>query len=410
MGGSANELQWNPARRSSLSPRPAPTDFPVDDIRLERKDGAWVASADLDGERLWFSTRDVELRPAPEAFATAAMIPAAADGRAVRVAAPLDPVWRQNAGRALGVLREWWRYDAPPPVPSSPAVASGSSTTAAERSAGPDPTGRTALFFSGGVDSFHVLLSNRDRIDVLVMVQGFDFELDDEPRATDAERSLREVAAGTGKQAVFLRTNVKIHSRLARVTWDRTHGAAMAAIAHLLSGQVDHARIAPSLPGDQDVPWGTHPLLDPLWSSARMAIASEGPGDRMERVRAIAMEPLAWDHLRVCWQNFAPTGNCGRCAKCIVAMVMLEACGALQHYRVFGDTSDLIARVDALRRTADRYQSLEQILREGRLKPDVARAVRDLARRSRIDKSWPVQLRRRVAGVVLGWFGVVRKS
>ncbi len=385
-------------------------DLSIDGIRLDREDSAWVASADLDGERLWFSTLDVELRPLPEAFATAALIPAAAAGQAVRVAAPLDPVWQENAARALELIKEWWRYDAPPPRSASSGAATDSGAPAPPPPEGPAQAGRTALFFSGGVDSFHVLLADPADIDVLVMVQGFDFDLDDAARAAEAERSLREVAAKTGKQAVFIRTNVKTHSRLARVTWDRTHGTAMAAIAHLLSGQAGRVRIAPSLPGDRDVPWGTHPRLDPLWSSERMTIASDLPGDRMERVRAIATAPLAWDHLRVCWQNFAPTGNCGRCAKCIVAMVMLEACGALQHFRVFGDTRDLVARVDALRRTADRYHSLEQILREGHLRPDVARAVRDLARRSRIDKSWPVQLRRRVAGVVLGWFGIVRKK
>ncbi len=382
------------------------SDFVIADLRVDRDGDEWIASAELDGERLWFATRDVELDSAPEAFASAALLPAAAGGRALRVAAPLDPAWRANAGRALALFREWWRCDAAAPAPD-PQRAEGSG--APRRPVPVTAAGGTALFFSGGVDSFHALLRGPEHVDVLVMAQGFDFDLDDTARAAAAEASLRAVAGQMGARAVFVRTNAKTHARLRTVSWDFTHGSAMAAVAHVIHGIAGRALFAQSLPGDRNVPCGTHPRLDPLWSSSRMTIASGPPGTRLERMRAIAAEPLLRDHLRVCNTRRTPLGNCGSCAKCILAMLMLEESGQLRHSRVFGDTRDLIARVDALRRTPDRYHTLEEMLGAGDLAPDLARSVRRLVRRSRIDMSWPVQLRRRVAGRVLGWFGIVRK-
>jgi hypothetical protein len=392
----------------------------VSRIRAERDGAVHRVSADIGGERIWFSTRDVELAPAPEALGCAALIPAAAAGRRLRIEAPLDPLWRANAAAVLDLIRVWWGYRGEPPAPD-PGAASGVAPLAragvpavgvsrdAPDAASAAGTRRTALFFSGGVDSFHVLLRGGTPIDLLVMVQGFDFDLDDTIRAQDAERSLRIVAEHTGARSVFIRTNIKTHPHLSRVSWDRTHGSAMGAVAHLLDG-VDRVIIAPSLPGDRDIPWGSHPSLDPLWSSRRVAIVPGPPGNRLSRLRSIAAEPLVRDHLRVCWRNATPKGNCGRCAKCVLAMLILEECGQLRHSRVFGDTQDLIARVDALRRTPDRSHTLQELLDDGRLPPELARAVRDLVRRSRLDMSWPVQLRRRVAGWILGWLGIARSK
>lgn len=394
----------------------------VSRIRAERDGAVLRASADIGGERIWFSTRDVELAPAPEAFGCAALIPAAAAGRRLRIETPLDPLWRENAGAILDLIREWWGYRSEPPAPDAADAADAAPLAEANGPATDVPrdtsrgipaaagTGRTALFFSGGVDSFHTLLRGGTAIELLVMVQGFDFGLDDTVRAEAAERTLRVAAEHAGARAVFIRTNIRAHPRLSRVSWDRTHGSAMAAVAHLLDGQVDRVIIAPSLPGDREMPWGSHPDLDPLWSSRRVAIVSGPPGNRLDRLRSIAAEPLLRDHLRVCWRNVTPKGNCGRCAKCVLAMLILEECGELRHSRVFGDTSDLIARVDALRRTPDRFHTLQEMLDDGRLSPALARAVRDLIQRSRLDMSWPVQVRRRVAGQVLGWLGVERKK
>jgi hypothetical protein len=403
-----------------LSPSRRDASLAVSRIRAERDGTVHRASADIGGERIWFSTRDVELAPAPEALGCAALIPAAAAGRRLRIEAPLDPLWRANAGAILDLIREWWGYRGEPPAPDPGAAADAAPLAEAngpatgvshsDAAAAAGGAARTALFFSGGVDSFHVLLRSGIPIDLLVMVQGFDFGLDDTIRAEAAERSLRVAAEHAGARSVFIRTNIRTHRRLSRVSWDRTHGSAMAAVAHLLAGQVDRVIIAPSLPGDQEIPWGSHPDLDPLWSGRRVAIVSGPPGNRLDRLRSIAAEPLLRDHLRVCWRNVTPKGNCGRCAKCVLAMLILEECGQLRHSRVFGDTSDLIARVDALRRTPDRFHTLQEMLDDGRLPPLLARAVRDLIHRSRLDMSWPVQLRRRVAGQVLGWLGVERRK
>jgi hypothetical protein len=75
-------------------------------IRAERDGAVYRVAADVGGDRLWFATRDVEPAPAPEAFGCAALIPAAAAGRPLRIEAPLDPLWRANAAAVLERFRE----------------------------------------------------------------------------------------------------------------------------------------------------------------------------------------------------------------------------------------------------------------------------------------------------------------
>jgi hypothetical protein len=327
----------------------------------------------------------------------------------LRIDVPLEPEWTSNAAEVLGLLKHWWRYAGEPPV--TPATGPAASPGAPEPASPPAPgsgrrpRNRHGLFFSGGIDSFHALLRGERRAHWLVTLIGFDFPLDDGPRAAEVERSTREIAAALGARAVIVRTNMRTHPSLHGVSWDRTHGAVLASVAHLLTGHVDSMGIASSLPGDRDVPWGSHPRLDPLWSSSRMTVVHQGHGDRVERLRSLAHEPLVQRHLRVCWQNRSATGNCSTCAKCVVAMIVFKSCGTLQSFSVFDTGGDVVARIDALRRTPDRIHSLEQVCETTRLEPRFEAAVQRLIARSRRDMSPLVQTRRRIAGAVLGWFG-----
>jgi hypothetical protein len=84
---------------------------------------------------------------------------------------------------------------------------------------------------------------------------------------------------------------------------------------------------------------------------------------------------------------------------------VFASCGTLQHFRVLDDGGDVVARIDALRRTPDRFHSLEQVLATTTLEPRLEQSVRRLVARSRHDMSPLVQARRRVAGAILALFG-----
>jgi hypothetical protein len=47
----------------------------------------------------------------------------------------------------------------------------------------------------------------------------------------------------------------------------------------------------------------------------------------LTKVQAIAAEPMVQRHLRVCWQQVAMDGNCGRCFKCLATQVCFQLSG-----------------------------------------------------------------------------------
>src|SRR5262249_25540970 len=177
---------------------------------------------------------------------------------------------------------------------------------------------QTALCFSGGVDSFHTLLRSGYAIQYLVFVLGFDVELGDLRRFEAFEPSLRAAAAETGARPVVIRTNLREHSAFAPVSWERAHGGALAAIGHLLDGIVGQLLISSTDPFSLRIPWGSHWMTDAFWSSEKLQVLHVGAHiDRNQKLRAITDEPLARNHLRVCWENRTPVGNCSRCEKCV---------------------------------------------------------------------------------------------
>jgi len=79
-------------------------------------------------------------------------------------------------------------------------------------------------------------------------------------------------------------------------------------------------------------PSGSHPLLDPLWSTESVGIVNDGAeATRIQKIQwQIARSDVALRHLRVCWENQDSDYNCGRCEKCIRTMVNLEIAGVLK--------------------------------------------------------------------------------
>jgi hypothetical protein len=347
------------------------SDILVDELTESRVQGKSRISSIVLGEELWFESSDVQLQTRPEVYASALLIPTLHVGSRLVLKTPLDSLWRQNCGRLLAVLQEWWGYpQLPPDTPPNEHV-----TTAAGT--------RTALCFSGGIDSFYTLLRYPEKIDDLVTVFGFDTQLEDVRRNESIEKSIREVAAMLGKRPIFVRTNIREHALYQGISWEIAHGGAMAAIGHLLPPETGRLLISSSRPYDYTEPWGSHWKIDPLWSSNSLTIAQFGvEWKRYEKLRMIAAEPMVRRHLRVCWENRTPTGNCSACDKCLRTRLALAQCGELDKYEVFSGLATLAADLRAHPGTNTKMRLHNEILSQQRLDPLILRELAAFVERS----------------------------
>ncbi|HEX2232978.1 MAG TPA: hypothetical protein VHG69_06395 [Thermoleophilaceae bacterium] len=234
-------------------------------------------------------------------------------------------------------------------------------------------------FFSGGVDSFFSVLKHDDEITHLIFSEGFDLRLDADPaRRAKAEVLAREAAKALGKPLVVMRTDVRSFSDHYVSGWDFS-GAMLAAMGLLFQHRFRKV-IIPSTHSFADLfPLGTHPLLDPLWSTEETEFVHDGcEATRVDKVRAISTSDAAMDWLRVCWEDPESAYNCGRCEKCLRTMIALRLAGALRRCRTLPDTLDLraVSRIRIAREGTRAYlqQNLAAVEEAGD-DPELARAL-----------------------------------
>lgn len=275
-----------------------------------------------------FRSDDVVLSAHPEALVAAGILPAMRSGKDLQLDSALDLVFEKNL-KGIQDLFEMWG-----PSYRRVNILSGMQTparTAQDRK-------RVGLFFSGGVDSFYSLLENQDEVTDLIFVHGFDIRPEDRETCRRAEESIRRVGKAFGKRVIKVETNVR--SLLAEYgEWgERTHGAAMAVVAHLLGDEFAQIYIAASDTEGLLSPWGSHPHMDPLWSSSRLEFVHHGcDASRPEKLRRVASSEPAIQNLRVCWKNRKGALNCGRCEKCIRTMIGLHVMGVTNFSNVFSE-------------------------------------------------------------------------
>jgi hypothetical protein len=214
-----------------------------------------------------------------------------------------------------------------------------------------EPASGVACFFSGGVDSFYTLLKYRDEVTHLIFVHGFDIPLAERGLRAQTSRMAREVARELGKDLIEVETNLRAFSDTL-VDWDKYHGAALASIALLFQHRFRKVLISSNWSYADLFPWGTHPLLDPLWSTELTEIEHDGcETTRPEKVADISAHELPMEWLRVCLKNSNGAYNCGRCKKCLLTMVSLRAAGALERCKTLPSYLDpaVIANTDMSR-------------------------------------------------------------
>lgn len=345
--------------------------------RQEHINGSSRVQAEVAGDTVWFASDNASLEPVPEAYATAFFLPALQHGADLQSAAPLNAGWLENVSQAPPIFHKWWGFSDRLPIANSSQPTEGP----------PEPSNVRGIgqCFSGGVDSFYSLLRGQHKPDSLVFIRGFDIPLADTVRSQMFEDSLGAIADASGTRALTVTTNLREHALFKASSWEKGHGAALAAVGLVLSKEHDVLVIPSSYAYVNDTPWGSHWATDSLWSlPGRMQIIhDDATATRRQKVAAIAAEPLVQRYLRVCWRNTTPNYNCSRCEKCLRTMVLLELAGQLSHYhRAFDLGQNLGKLIDGLAVIPSHLIFLWEDMAAQQIEKDTKRAIHRLTRRS----------------------------
>ena len=199
---------------------------------------------------------------------------------------------------------------------------------AQRRSEYPTPSPGVGCLFSGGLDSFYTLLRHREEVTHLIFADGYDIPLQDTARRERAVGVARKVADELGKSLIEVHTDLQFFTRDVGLRWEVYHGAALAAAALLFQDRLGRVLIPASFSYADLFPWGSHPILDPLYSTERTTIEHSGcEATRVQKAGYVSAYPVAMRNLRVCTEHRADY-NCGHCEKCLRTMMNLRAAGA----------------------------------------------------------------------------------
>lgn len=286
-----------------------------------------------------------QLRGDANALLVAVLLPAWRHGEGrIAVEGDVCPLLLEGVDTAMKLLATWYSL---PHLPPRIQPSAGTATVPVEA------VRNTASFLSGGVDSMATLCRNHEHVatdsDMAIrrafFVYGYDLGggVADQPERympvfDDAVTRVSQVTDEFGAALVPVVTNIR-HLDDDLDFWSHQfHGAALAAVAHALGRGTRSTLIASTFQIQHLQPWGTHPLLDPCWSTAGMRFIHDGAHlFREQKVEAIARHPTALNNIRVCLNPNFPRGelNCGKCEKCIRTMLALVWCGKMAECAAF---------------------------------------------------------------------------
>ena len=139
---------------------------------------------------------------------------------------------------------------------------------------------------------------------------------------------LTPAASKLNRKLVIIRTNLRAPGSLWATAWGKlSHGAALAVIGHILENRYDAILIGSTHPYGKLIPWGSHPLTDPLLSSSSLTVKHDGAMyNRVEKTKYLSKHLSLLKHLHVCY-NESSADNCGVCQKCVRTLATLELLG-----------------------------------------------------------------------------------
>jgi colanic acid/amylovoran biosynthesis protein len=223
-------------------------------------------------------------------------------------------------------------------------------------------------FFSRGVDSTYSAATPRGLPGAVTHLVHCDRlePLHSPSMRAEEIRLAGEAAHRLGLPLVVIDTNLRELSDPIVQDWADMAGAGLSFLATSMAGVLGHVLI-PSSDGENSLlPSGSSPLLDPLFSSAEVRVEHDSPKTRPAKVAWLARErPDLLRYIKVCYHENRPD-NCGRCSKCVLTMLSLEATGLLGEATGFPHEidPDVIAavRIRGLQ-AEEEFREVEQALR-----------------------------------------------
>jgi hypothetical protein len=256
-----------------------------------------------------------------------AMLPMAASlGEDIELSLPVDALLLENVKGILAIWQEWY--------PELHKVAIDCPVLPYE---GEEKGKRTAAFFSGGVDSYFTIarrMPGNDfgipavgKVDDLLSVWGFDVGVNDEAEFHPLADMLRESASAMNLNHIIVRTNLRESIDVFKKQWGPlTFGVGLAFIGTMLEKRFKEVVLGSSYPYGGLMPWGSHPLVDPLFSTSTLRIMHDGASfTRIGKTEIMARLPVAEKSVHVC--QAAGIKNCSQCEKCFRTMIALDILG-----------------------------------------------------------------------------------
>lgn len=277
----------------------------------------------------------------PHSFLVGCIIPAMHFGeKRIALDAKICPGLKEGLETVMALMKEWsdGKYA---PLTIEAKTSSVVYPSGSQRQAG--------LFLSGGIDSLAALQINKmvypkehpGHVKDCLLVHGFDIggvvERGMKYHVFDrAKAALSAVAEDAEVNLIPVYTNIR-HLCDERDLWlDKFFGAVLASVAHAFVTRLNLVYIASSYDIPNLVPCGSHPMLDPEYSSYNMRIRHRDVAlSRLDKLRLIAKWDVAFQNFRVCLANVKGRLNCGKCEKCVRTMTELVALGILDKTKAF---------------------------------------------------------------------------
>lgn len=272
-------------------------------------DQSWTLSASVDDARVYFGYEGVD-QPATvvgDAFLIAALIPAMKRQEPIYVdrSIPVSQQLLENLQQYQEIYRHWY--------PGLEKI-----HIEAENPVSNEGTGqRSGCFFSGGVDSIYTVSQTLDQLDYLLLGRGLDIPLNEAKRWEKTRNLAEKFADNVGLKLITVTTNVKDHLRCLEVD---NHGAIL--ICNGIGLGLERLYVPASHAWDDLLPWGSHPVTDPLLGNGQTNVIHQGNVFRTEKIKKIIEFGHGVEDLRVC--NVHSEYNCGKCEKCLRTMACLE--------------------------------------------------------------------------------------
>lgn len=316
---------------------------------VEHKDGTWTDTASLSygirhtnvPREIYFKSTSGPFNESSDHLIPLTLLMTMVTGESLDIEGSVSPQFMANVPKIQAILQAFTRVH----HQDIPAIDVSVSSQAVQEL--PEGRGR-ALFFSGGVDSTFSAIRDRDKLDALVFIHGFDLDVRDEEWRRLAAQRVRSSAAAIGLPLIEIETTMSRFMGRAS-SWRVAYGPALATIALLLQPLFREMNFSSGRAYTRLGATGSHPMLDPLWSTESMEIVHNG-GDmeRWQKIAYLADNPIAQQHLRICFERKSAPYNCGECGKCTTTMITLAALGALDKFDVFAKPLDFdhISRMD----------------------------------------------------------------